>query len=296
MRNRWSHSLAIGALLCTALSSSACLLPQQFADERVVDPAPSRQRKEDLQATQEAFLSRFAAHEPIYFSVGFNEVTNAKFQFSFKYRIADPEGLLIDAAPSFWSGIHFGYTQTSFWDLESASAPFFDTNFRPSLFWFRDRIAKYSSESLKFGFEAGVEHESNGQGGATSRSLNIIYIRPKWNWSLGNDDHFEIAPKVWTYVGDLDDNTGIEDFRGYFQLRTRAYDEDGLQLSSELRIGADTDHGYHQLDLSYPLNKIFYGELGAYLHLQYFNGWGESLRTFNLKTPSQFRIGVMLVR
>ena len=67
-------------------------------------------------------------------------------------------------------------------------------------------------------------------------------------------------------------------------------------MSSELRVGADTDHGYHQLDLSYALNRLFYGNLGAYLHLQYFNGWGESLRTFNIKTPSQFRIGVMLVR
>ncbi len=289
-------TLATWALTSVLLVASGCRLPLKPPIEGGDSPTPKLVSTTDQQATQEVFLKRFESHEPIYFAVGFNEITNAKFQFSFKYRVTDPEGLLTDVAPGFWNGVYFGYTQTSFWDLQSDSAPFFDTNFRPSLFWFRDRIEKYSDDSLQVGFEAGIEHESNGKGGAESRSLNILYLRPKWNWSIGDDDHIEVAPKVWVYIGDLDDNSGIEDFRGYFQLRTRAYDEDGLQLSSELRLGADIDHGYHELDLSYPLNKLFHGNPGAYLHLQYFNGWGESLRTFNSKTPSQVRIGVMLVR
>ena len=196
MRHRPIEFVATCALLLAAFNLSGCLLPEPRREEGTESSTGKLPARDYEQASQEIFLSRFASHEPIYFAVGFNEITNAKFQFSFKYRVVDPEGALTDVAPAFWSGVHFGYTQTSFWDLESASAPFFDTNFRPSLFWFRDRIDRYSGEDLKVSFESGFEHESNGKGGLESRSLNIFYVRPKWNWSIGDDDHIEVAPKV----------------------------------------------------------------------------------------------------
>jgi outer membrane phospholipase A len=51
-----------------------------------------------------------------------------------------------------------------------------------------------------------------------------------------------------------------------------------------------------QLDLSYPLKTATLGNLGGYLHLQYFNGYGESLLDYNRKVRPQFRIGLMITR
>jgi phospholipase A1/A2 len=51
-----------------------------------------------------------------------------------------------------------------------------------------------------------------------------------------------------------------------------------------------------QVDASYPLRKPTFGNLGGYIHLQYFNGYGESLLDYNRKLRSQFRIGLMVTR
>jgi hypothetical protein len=79
------------------------------------------------------YLGNIAAYEPMYFLVG-TDPEKSKFQVSFKYRFFNPQSKFAERHP--WvEGFHLGYTQTSFWDLESSSAPFEDTSYKPELFW-----------------------------------------------------------------------------------------------------------------------------------------------------------------
>ncbi len=259
------------------------------------EQAVTQQRSSDGVSAQDRILSRLSAHEPLYFAVGFNERTNAKFQYSFAYSFLNPEGELVTGTP--WlEGIHFGFSQTTIWDLQSESAPFLDSTYRPALFWRDQKIERWSREGLSIGMETGIEHESNGKGGVDSRSVNIAYAKPSWNWRLPSDLRIAVEPKIWAYLGESSGNSDIEDFRGNFNLRLRAYRDDGFGISSDIRIGRDSDHGYLQVDWTYPLRKLLSDDFEGFLFVQYFNGWGESIIVYDQKTPSQVRIGFALIR
>jgi outer membrane phospholipase A len=148
---------------------------------------------------------------------------------------------------------------------------------------------------LRLDLQAGFQHESNGKSGADSRSLNIAYVEPKA--VLGSEDgfHFSLAPRAWVYVGGLDENPAIKDFRGYTGLRSTLGWGNGLLLTATGRLGDDANRGSLQLDLSYPLFRLLYGNLGLYLYAQYFVGYGESLLRYNERT-SVFRAGFALYR
>jgi outer membrane phospholipase A len=53
-----------------------------------------------------------------------------------------------------------------------------------------------------------------------------------------------------------------------------------------------------QFDFSLPLRRIpgVPSTVGGNLLLQYFNGWGESLRDYDVRRPDQLRAGIMLAR
>jgi outer membrane phospholipase A len=195
-----------------------------------------------------------------------------------------------------FKGIHIAYTQTSLWDLGSTSKPFVDTSYKPELFYAVERVdGGRWADWLRLDLQAGFQHESNGKSGADSRSLNVAYVEPKV--VVGKEDgiQFSLAPRAWTYVGGLDENPDIKDFRGYVGLRSTLGWANGLLLSATGRLGDDADRGSLQLDLSYPIFRLLYGNLGLYLYAQYFLGYGESLLRYNERT-SIFRIGFALFR
>ncbi len=232
------------------------------------------------------FVDGFRAHEPLYFSFGWRDGTNARFQFSFRYRFVRDA----DWKPGFWRNLHFGYTQTSVWDLESESAPFHDTSYRPS-FFYRGR-----GRGRLVAFEAGLEHESNGQDEPKSRSLNVFFLRPEWLLAEWGDVKLRVAPKFYAYVGDLSDNPDIDHYRGYVDLLTRVGTDEGSEVALLVRRGTRKHYGSYQLDITVPLDKLRPVSFDAYLHIQLFNGWGESLLDYDRKLPSQVRVGIMLVR
>lgn len=243
--------------------------------------APARQLAVDLPPL-------LSTHEPAYFSVGARGGANAKFQLSFKYRIFD----------SLWDTgitdhIYFGYTQTSIWDLETGSAPFRDTSYRPSLFYYRNNVAALGARA-QLGLQGGAEHESNGKSGTDSRSINTLFVRPVVLVGDLSRRHWTIAPKIWTYL-EKDDNPDIADYRGYFDLLVRYGNENSWFVSSNLRKGTRAGYGSMQLDGAYALTTSRQGRVGTYLHVQYFNGWGENILDYDKKFKSQFRIGLMLV-
>jgi outer membrane phospholipase A len=213
----------------------------------------------------------------------------------FKYRLLSAESRLAEVRP-FWENLFLGYTQTSIWDLGADSAPFLDTSYKPGLFYF-DRYTGVRILGLELvSFEGGYQHESNGQDGANSRSLNLIYIRPTLRWGSAGGWHLTIAPKIWAYVGGLSDNPDLPDYRGYFDLNLRFGQRGGLEFATTFRKGTESGYGSIQLDLTYPLDRILFRNAASYIQLQYFNGWGETLLHYDEKFPTQYRIGISLFR
>jgi phospholipase A1/A2 len=241
------------------------------------------------------FISHFAPFEPMYF-VGGTQAPNIKFQFSIRYRIFTPTGPLATAHP--WlKGFNFGYTQTSFWDFSNPNQPFFyDSSYRPEFFYYLENAPFLKlPKDWQLGAQAGIGHESNGQRMPDHRSLNIIYFRPILTMTGKYNLFLTLAPKFYGYIGDLSLNPDIADYRGYCDFRIVAGQLDGLQLATIGRVGNHWNRGSAQFDLTYPLTKILHGNADVSIDAQWFDGYGDSLLTYNHRT-SIFRIGLAVVR
>jgi len=259
----------------------------------VVEPAHGTARPRAQVRVDTVPEPALSPHEPIYFLVGTREANTARFQLSLKYRLFDERGSLAQALP--WlARLHFGYTQTSLWDIGGSSAPFRDTSYRPGLFYFDPQVEASADGRHLFGLEAGIEHESNGRDGARSRSLNVAYARPSWRWFVDDEHYFVLAPRLHRYVDDSD-NPDIARYRGHVDLNLRYGKRDGWLFSGTARRGTGP-FGSLQLDASYPLRQPFFANAGGYVHFQYFNGYGETLLDYNQRRRAQFRVGFSIVR
>lgn len=228
-------------------------------------------------------------NDPMYFIVGANEGWTARFQLSFKYRLFDL-GTGFGRDQPWLAGFYFGYTQNSIWDLSSDSKPFRDTSYRPQFFWKWDRAdEKTFVDSLRFG----LEHESNGGDGTRSRSVNIAFIRPEWHYSFANRDEFQFMPKLYSYL-EKDENPDIARYRGYVDWQLR-YDAAGEWVGTLIGRYGTSGKGSLQVDLSKRARDLRFGPVGGYFHLQYFTGYGESILDYNVRRPSQLRIGFAIV-
>lgn len=257
-------------------------------DPEAVAPAPAQFRY------AEGALGRFRPYEPMYF-VGGTDQPNVRFQFSFAYQVFNPEGPWASSVP-FLSGIFLGYTQSSLWDLEDESKPFTDTNYRPGAGWGKERLDWLKIPGVEqTGFQAGIEHESNGRDGRASRSINVAYVRPVFHFGDPKGFEAQIAPKYYCYLPDREDNPDISEYRGYCDLRVSAGWAEGFQAAATGRLGADGDRGSIQVDLTYPLRALGDGNFDLYLQLQWFSGYGESLITYDEYTDA-LRIGIGFVR
>jgi len=233
-----------------------------------------------------------SAYEPAYFVMGSNSENgkDAKFQLSFKYRFFDPQGSIAQWSPLL-SNIYFTYTQTTVWDLGGDSSPFRDTSYKPGVFyrWLGDGTNLWPEE-----YHIGLEHESNGQGGDESRSINIGYLRPIWHWDLQNGKRLTFFPKIYGYF-EKEDNDDIQEYRGYADWQMRYGREDGLIVNALYRQGTG-GYATGQLDFSYPLSERIFARTGAFAHLQIFSGYGETLVDYNREHDTQIRLGISLVR
>lgn len=237
--------------------------------------------------------SRISFKDPTYFIIGNSggEVS-AKFQLSFKYRIFQPDD---PRSRGLINNLYFGYTQFSIWDLQAPSSPFRDTNYRPSLFYFLPDLGMTNNFISRMSLATGLEHESNGQDGVKSRSLNIAFVEPSFSFGKLDNYHLTVAPKIYTYIASLSDNPDIADYRGNVDLKISFGKPDGIGLSTLLRKGRNSNAGSADNQLSYPLSQLIPGAAG-YLFAEYFYGYGESLLSYNQKVTPQFRIGFSLSR
>ena len=237
------------------------------------------------------FASAFSPNEPNYFSAGSSGETNAKFQVSLKFRLFNP-----DTRTPFLEKLYLAYSQTSIWALGTSSKPFYDSSYRPSAFFLDDDVSQWPFRDWsRLGFQAGLEHESNGKDAADSRSMNTIFVRPTFTLPFWKDYFVSFAPKLYDYI-EKEDNPDIAEYRGHGDYLIKVGKVDGLQLATTLRKGTSKDPYSAQFDLSYPLKTATFCNLGGYLHLQFFDGYGESLLDYNRHVRPQFRIGLMITR
>lgn len=239
------------------------------------------------------YLGNIAAYEPMYFLVG-TDPEKSKFQISFKYRFFNPESDF--AASHLWvKGFHFGYTQTTFWNLNSSSAPFEDTSYKPELFWISRNLVSSDSSVKGLFLQSGFQHESNGRGGDTSRSTNFIYFQPVIVFFSDSSQYgLQVVPKIWAYANNDDDtNPDLADYRGYFDLDVKLGKAESFVFGSAFRWAREG--ASIQLDLTYPLHRFFFNSLDIYLHAQYTDALAESLIDYQNRTHA-FRLGFSIVR
>jgi phospholipase A1/A2 len=236
----------------------------------------------------EATEPPLSENESVYFIVGSHGDTTARFQLSFRYRMFDRD-LGWGRDMPWLTGFYFAYTQTSIWNLSEDSMPFVDTSYRPSFFWqWRRTDDKTWIDGLRLGFE----HESNGKEGADSRAVNILFARPEWRHQFANGKGFEFTPRLYGYLS-KGDNPEIAAYRGYVDWRARYGDRERI-FGAMARIGT-SGKGSLTLDWFERTRVLGMGPVSGYLYVQYFDGYGESLLTYNQRSDSQLRIGFAIV-
>lgn len=228
-------------------------------------------------------------NDPMYFILGAREGYSARFQLSFKYRLFDT-GSGFGRDQPWLSGLYFGFTQNSLWDLSSQSKAFRDTSYRPSLFWKWDRT---DQKTFVDSFRAGLEHESNGRDGPRSRSINIAFARLDWHWKYADGHMLQFTPKFYRYL-EREENPDIHHYRGHADWRLR-YDAAGDWIATAVARRGTQGKGSLLLDLSRRARDLRFGPVGGYFHLQYFTGYGEDILDYNVRRKSQLRIGFAIV-
>lgn len=254
---------------------------------------PSPPSFESLFSLYQPYLRNLTAYQPMYFLVG-TEPEKSKFQISFKYRLLNPRGPLAQKHP--WvKGFHLAYTQTSFWDLKSASKPFKDTSYKPEFFFQSPNLQVGLSGINGLFLQTGFQHESNGRGGADSRSTNFLYLQPTFILFNPNSRFgFQLSTRVWRYVSNDDHtNPDLADYRGYFDVDLKLGSADGFVLGSNLRWARRG--GSVQLDLTYPLHHFSFDNFDLYFQAQYVNSLAESLLHYRDRTKA-LRLGFAIVR
>lgn len=239
-----------------------------------------------------SFWNRFGAHEAIYFVCGDRDPA-AKFQLSFKYRL---RGFGTDDAVHDFRALQFGYTQRSLWDITGNSSPFYDTSYMPSLFYESYAPAPSVSDGRLtwLGYQTGYQHESNGGADIASRSFNTLFFRRGLMFGSADQWHLILSPKISAYIGGLSDNPDLAEYRGYLEWMVAIGKGSGPTLTYTGRVGKSANHFSSQFDLTIPVRSQFL-DFATYLTLQYFSGYGESLRAYDQHSES-LRIGFSLVR
>lgn len=231
------------------------------------------------------------AYRPIYVLVG-PEVPNVKFQFSTKVPLLFPGGP--DEPDPVLSNLYFGYTQVSLWDIQDPGRATIDTTFEPELF-FATRTPPLDFQGFKasgIALQAGLQHESNGRSGVASRNANYFYVQPTLFFGDRRAVHGEAAVKGRVFFATLEGNPDLEDYYGHAEVFGALRFGDGLHVTATGRLGDHPDRGALQVDLTYPLRRL---RVDAYFHLQYFNGYTESLLEYR-EHHHTVRLGVSFVR
>ena len=204
------------------------------------------------------------------------EQREAEFQISFKKKLQS--NLFSDES------YYFTYTQTSFWQIYSESAPFRESNYQPELLIVKP-ISNFYINQLTLAFN----HQSNGQPIATSRSWNRLYLQLHKIYKTGEFDlkfWYRLPEEEKKYASDPDgdDNPDLLDYTGYGEFHFKKKFKNAV-IDSNIRVNPNTGFGSVDLKLLYKASWIN----ESYLLIKYFDGYGSSLIDYNIYTQ---RIGI----
>ena len=134
----------------------------------------------------------------------FNNISNRdNFETSFQISLEKP---ISNDFFGLNETISIAYTQKSFWQTASSSAPFRETNYEPEIFMQIPNDGKY----LKL-YKTSFLHTSNGKGGDDSRSLNRLYLQTFFQF-----DNLFVSPKIWYKIPQNSKDDDMKDFYKYY--------------------------------------------------------------------------------
>ena len=256
--------------------------PLSLTRQRAADESRTEMNRFVLSAYKQNYILPYtyvSQQNPIYASPAVNEPwlndhNELEYQVSVRIPIL-PRNLFIDG-----DNVHIAFTLLSFWQAyNSYSAPFRETNYEPELFY-RAPLA-FRPLGGYLDVRTGLEHQSNGQSGALSRSWNRLYAQ-----LIFSKDNYQIALRPWYRFHESekasplasagDDNPDITTYMGYFDL-TGAIKFKYIEFTGLVRdnLHATNNYGALQLGMSFPLFARVRG------YAQYFNGYGESMIDYN---------------
>lgn len=259
--------------------------PQDHFEPEEENPALVSER---MQKDREHILQPFTlmAHKPNYILLGayntkgynadpfqeqFRDPTYGLDDVETKFQLSIKFPLLIDLFDT--ADIYAAYTNRSFWQLYNSdeSEPFRETNHEPEI-W-----VQFDPEWEIFGFtntwnSFGFNHQSNGRGGALSRSWNRLFA-----WFTFERGNLAFSFKPWIALVNTSedgDNPDITDYLGHYEMSASYKWEDHVfSIMSRNNLESGFSKGAVELSWSFPLGQWPY--LRGYM--QYFSGYGESL-------------------
>ncbi|MGM0623159.1 MAG: phospholipase A, partial [Campylobacterota bacterium] len=147
-------------------------------------------------------------------------------------------------------------------------------------------------EAMKL-LQIGLQHNSNGQGGTQSRSLNYLYARVSTQFNnlfLHFENWYRIPEKQKDHITDHkgDDNPDYIDYYGDGSIEASYLWKKNIFSLLYRYNFTDIDKGAFTASWSFPLKDIL-GNDKVYGYLKYFDGYGESLIDYNRRVQ---RIGL----
>ena len=217
----------------------------------------------------------------------FNNISNRdNFETSFQISLEKP---ISNDFFGLNETISIAYTQKSFWQTASSSAPFRETNYEPEIFMQIPNDGKY----LKL-YKTSFLHTSNGKGGDDSRSLNRLYLQTFFQF-----DNLFVSPKIWYKIPQNSKDDDMKDFYKYYGYGDisflYAYGKQTFELllRDNLRLNS-SNKGAALFNYTFPLPD-FISSKNSYGIFQVFHGYGQSLIDYD-REVTNIGIGVTFSR
>lgn len=212
-------------------------------------------------------LPAFSVYKDNYFisGISLNEritsrTADVKYQISIRHRLT--KSLL-----PLNTFLYLTYTQKSFWDIYTKSAPFRDNNYNPGIGLGRYIIVDNKLTGATF---LQLEHESNGQNDELSRDINLISFSGKYFFTNNLSIKFKVS--VPFLIGEH--NEDILDYRGTgnftIDYKTR---NDKWWFSGAFSPKKSVRRANVSLTAGYKVSDRF----NQYLFGEFYSGTGDSM-------------------